>query len=171
MAGSERHLIKKYANRKLYDTRTSRYITLDGIAQLISEGAEVEVVDRESGRDLTPVILSQIVLSEERRGGQAVNGGSRTTALLGYVRGVLNVPASIVGTEVEKRRGEIETIVDDAIDKALKRLSIPTRREIERMERRLDEINQRLQRERGRTRTPKGATSSAPTRRTRRAGA
>src|SRR5438093_304328 len=70
MAGSERHLIKKYANRKLYDTRTSRYITLEGIAQLISEGADVEVVDRESGRDLTPVVLSQTVLSEERRGGQ-----------------------------------------------------------------------------------------------------
>jgi len=42
----ERHLIKKYANRKLYDTRTSRYITLDGIAQLVRDGHEVMVVDR-----------------------------------------------------------------------------------------------------------------------------
>jgi polyhydroxyalkanoate synthesis repressor PhaR len=145
MAGSERHLIKKYANRKLYDTRTSRYITLEGIAQLISEGVEVEVVDRESGRDLTPVILSQIVLSEERRG-DGVNGGSRSTALLDYVRGVLNVPANLVGTEVEKRRGDVEAIVDDAIERALKRLSIPTRRDIEKMERRLDDIARRLER-------------------------
>src|SRR5947208_14383091 len=112
MAG-ERHLIKKYANRKLYDTRTSRYITLEGISQLISEGAEVEVVDRESGRDLTPVILSQIVLSEERRGGQQLNGGGgRSAALLDYVRGALNVPAAI-GTEVEQRRSEAESLVDE----------------------------------------------------------
>jgi polyhydroxyalkanoate synthesis repressor PhaR len=161
MAGPERHLIKKYANRKLYDTQTSRYITLEGIAQLISEGVAIEVVDRESGRDLTPVILSQIVLSEERRGGQDVNGGGRSTALLDYVRGALNVPAALVGTEVEKRRGDIEAIVDDAIERALKRLSIPTRRDIEKMERRLDDIARRLER-------PSGARS-APTRRRRKA--
>ena len=158
MAGPERHLIKKYANRKLYDTQTSRYITLEGIAQLISEGVAIEVVDRESGRDLTPVILSQIVLSEERRGGQDVNGGGRSTALLDYVRGALNVPAALVGTEVEKRRGDIEAIVDDAIERALKRLSIPTRRDIEKMERRLDDIARRLER-------PIGARSASTRRR------
>ena len=63
-----RHLIKKYANRKLYDTRTSRYITLEGIAQLVREGHEIEVVDRDNGNNLTQVTLSQIVLSEEKRG-------------------------------------------------------------------------------------------------------
>ena len=60
----EKHLIKKYANRKLYDTRTSRYITLDGIAELVRAGHEIEVVDRDDGSDLTQVTLSQIVLSE-----------------------------------------------------------------------------------------------------------
>jgi len=64
----ERHLIKKYANRKLYDTRTSRYITLEGIAQLVRDGHEIEVVDRDNGRDLTQVTLSQVVLSAEKRG-------------------------------------------------------------------------------------------------------
>jgi len=173
MAGSERHLIKKYANRKLYDTRTSRYITLEGIAQLISEGADVEVVDRESGRDLTPVVLSQIVLSEERRGGQAMNGGGRSGALLDYVRSALNVPAAIVGGEVEKRRGDIEAMVDDAIEKALKRLSIPTRRDIVRMERRLDEIARRLERggRGGASRSKGGARPAPATTRTRKAGA
>jgi hypothetical protein len=75
-----------------------------------------------------------------------MNGGGRSTALLDYVRGVLNVPANLVGTEVEKRRGDVEAIVDDAIERALKRLSIPTRRDIEKMERRLDEIAHRLER-------------------------
>src|SRR2546430_17481003 len=64
----ERHLIKKYANRKLYDTRASRYVTLDGIAQLVRDGHEIKVVDRDNGNDLTHVTLSQIVLSEEKRG-------------------------------------------------------------------------------------------------------
>src|SRR5438874_5214580 len=86
MAGSERHLIKKYANRKLYDTRTSRYITLEGISRLLRDGADIQVVDRESGRDLTPLILSQLVMSEEKRGGEHANGGGRSAALLDYVR-------------------------------------------------------------------------------------
>src|SRR2546430_11514196 len=64
----ERHFIKKYANRKLYDTRASRYITLEGIAQLVRDGHEIKVVDRDNGNDLTHVTLSQIVLSEEKRG-------------------------------------------------------------------------------------------------------
>ena len=64
----ERHLIKKYANRKLYDTRTSRYVTLEGIAELVRNGHEIKVVDRDNGHDLTQVILSQIVLSQEKHG-------------------------------------------------------------------------------------------------------
>src|SRR5256714_13552788 len=70
---AERHLIKKYANRKLYDTQTSRYITLEGISRLVRDGHDIEVVDRDSGRDLTPLVLSQIVMGEEKRGDD--NGG------------------------------------------------------------------------------------------------
>ena len=61
----ERHLIKKYANRKLYDTRKSRYITLDEIAHLVRAGDDIKVIDRGNGSDLTQVTLSQIVLSED----------------------------------------------------------------------------------------------------------
>src|SRR5258706_504128 len=61
-----KHLIKKYANRKLYDTQTSRYITLAGISRLVGEGRDIQVVDRDTGRDLTPLILSQIVVGEEK---------------------------------------------------------------------------------------------------------
>ena len=145
MAGSERHVIKKYANRKLYDTRTSRYITLEGISQLVRDGADIEVVDRESGRDITPLILSQLVMTEEKRGREDANGGGRSAALLDYVRTALNVPAAIVGTEMERRGLDVEAMVDVAIENALRRLSIPSRRDIERMESRLDEIARRLE--------------------------
>ncbi len=59
-------LIKRYANRKLYNTTTSRYITLKGIAELIEDGEEVRVVDNESGEDITSVTLSQILVDTER---------------------------------------------------------------------------------------------------------
>ena len=134
----ERHLIKKYANRKLYDTRTSRYITLDGIAQLVRDGHEIKVVDRDNGNDLTPVTLSQIVLSEEKRGpARLVDAGGemlhdRGQALLDYVRKTLS--------EVGRRREGLESMADDAIERALRRLRIPTRHDLDRINERLDRI-------------------------------
>jgi polyhydroxyalkanoate synthesis repressor PhaR len=145
----ERHLIKKYANRKLYDTRNSRYITLDGIAQLVREGHEIKVVDRDNGQDLTQVTLSQIVLEEERKGPTRLMdaGGEmlhdRGQALLDYVRKTLNVPSDI-RSQVERRREDLESMADDAIERALRRLRIPTRRDIDRINDRLDRISSQL---------------------------
>lgn len=58
--------IKKYSNRRLYDTGDSRYITLDELAQKIRGGAEVRVVDAKSGDDLTQATLAQIILESRR---------------------------------------------------------------------------------------------------------
>jgi polyhydroxyalkanoate synthesis regulator phasin len=143
----ERHLIKKYANRKLYDTRTSRYITLEGIAGLVRDGHEIKVVDRETGQDLTQVTLSQIVLSEEKRG-PSRDGGviqERGQALLDYVRKTLNVPSDLVN-QMERRRGDLEGIIDEAIERALRRLRIPSRTDIERINKRLDLLSTQLKR-------------------------
>ena len=59
-------LIKKYGNRRLYDTAGSRYVNLDDLAALVREGKEVRVVDAESGRDLTRVILTQIITEDAK---------------------------------------------------------------------------------------------------------
>ena len=143
-AAPEKHLIKKYANRKLYDTRTSRYITLDEIAALVRDGHDIKVVDRDDGTDLTKVTLSQIVLSEEKRGpGEMLH--DRGQALIDYVRSALNVPAE-VRSQVERRREAVETMADDAIEQALRRLRIPTRRDIDRINERLDRISAQLKR-------------------------
>ena len=61
--------IKKYANRRLYDTESSTYITLDRLAQMVREGREFEVVDAKSGEDITRQVLTQIIVDEEARGG------------------------------------------------------------------------------------------------------
>lgn len=85
-------LIKRYANRKLYNTETSKYITLKGVAALLDEGHEVRVIDNESGEDITQVALSQILVGSQRakqnpsdtlltqilsRGGDALYGAIR----------------------------------------------------------------------------------------------
>jgi polyhydroxyalkanoate synthesis repressor PhaR len=60
--------IKKYANRRLYDTESSAYITLDRLAAMIREGREFEVLDAKSGEDITHQVLTQIIVDEEARG-------------------------------------------------------------------------------------------------------
>jgi polyhydroxyalkanoate synthesis repressor PhaR len=158
----ERHLIKKYANRKLYDTRTSHYITLEGIADLVRDGHTIQVVDRDSGQDLTQVILSQIVLSEEKRGpARLMDAGAdalhdRGQALLDYVRKTLNVPGDLVG-QVERRRGDVEAMVDDAIERALRRLRIPSRHDMDDINQRLDELTAEFKKLNGGSPAKKGS--------------
>jgi len=60
-------LIKKYANRRLYDTRRSKYITLDDLARMIRAGNTVKVIDANRGTDLTRQVLTQVLLEEQDR--------------------------------------------------------------------------------------------------------
>lgn len=61
-------LIKRYASRRLYNTETSDYVTLDDIAEFIREGREVQIIDLKSGDDLTRQYLLQIIAEHESRG-------------------------------------------------------------------------------------------------------
>ncbi len=61
-------VIKKYANRRLYDTSASRYVTLDHLRDLVKEGMDFQVVDAKSGEDLTRGVLAQIIFEEESKG-------------------------------------------------------------------------------------------------------
>lgn len=60
-------VIKRYPNRKLYDTSAKQYITLEGVAVLIREGREIEVVDHASGEDLTTLTLTQVIFEQEKK--------------------------------------------------------------------------------------------------------
>lgn len=59
-------IIKKYQNRKLYDTQDSCYVTLDGIAKMIREGEEIVVIDNNSKDDVTALILTQVLYEQEK---------------------------------------------------------------------------------------------------------
>jgi polyhydroxyalkanoate synthesis repressor PhaR len=61
-------IIKKYANRRLYNTETSSYITLDHLAQMTREGRDFKVIDAKTEEDITHNVLTQIIMEEENRG-------------------------------------------------------------------------------------------------------
>ena len=63
----EPKVIKRYTNRKLYDTEESRYVTLDEIARMIKAGSEVKIIDNRTKEDLTSVTLAQIIFEEEKK--------------------------------------------------------------------------------------------------------
>ncbi|MGE8356109.1 MAG: polyhydroxyalkanoate synthesis repressor PhaR, partial [Microvirgula sp.] len=65
---SEKRVIKKYPNRRLYDTATSSYITLEDVKQLVVENVDVQVIDAKSQDDITRSVLLQIILEEESSG-------------------------------------------------------------------------------------------------------
>jgi polyhydroxyalkanoate synthesis repressor PhaR len=67
IAMPEPRIIKRYANRKLYDTEHSRYVTLDQISEMIRNGDDVKIVDNKTKEDLTTVTLAQIIFEEEKK--------------------------------------------------------------------------------------------------------
>ncbi len=81
-AESEPRLIKRYANRKLYDTRDSRYVTLQQIAELVRDGEDVKIIDNKSKEDLTNVTLAQIIYEEEKKGDSDV----KRSTLLSFIQ-------------------------------------------------------------------------------------
>lgn len=67
--------IKKYANRRLYDTHASKHVTLEGIRQLVVDGEDIVVVDDTSGQDITRSILLQVIAEQEQGGRPILSPG------------------------------------------------------------------------------------------------
>lgn len=76
--------IKKYANRRLYNTATSNYVTLDHLSQMVKEGTEFVVYDAKTGEDITRSVLTQIIVEEESKGGQTMLPVSFLRQLIGF---------------------------------------------------------------------------------------
>jgi polyhydroxyalkanoate synthesis repressor PhaR len=76
--------IKKYANRRLYNTATSSYVTLDHLAQMVKDGADFVVYDAKTGEDITRSVLTQIIVEEESKGGQNLLPISFLRQLIGF---------------------------------------------------------------------------------------
>jgi polyhydroxyalkanoate synthesis repressor PhaR len=95
---SQLRLIKKYPNRRLYDTKTSSYITLADVKQMVLKQEEFQVVDAKSGDDLTRQILLQIILEEES-GGMPLFSSDLLSQL---IRSYGNAMQGMMGTYLER---------------------------------------------------------------------
>jgi polyhydroxyalkanoate synthesis repressor PhaR len=95
-------IIKKYENRRLYDTSNSRYVNLEDIAQMVREGTEVQVLDAATGEDLTRLVLSQIVVESAKAPNSAfpldmlrqmivASGQVSREGLLGYMKAMVDM--------------------------------------------------------------------------------
>ena len=166
-------LIKRYANRKLYNTDTSRYITLKGIAELIEKGEEVRVIDNETGEDITSVALSQILVDSERtnqtvprtllsdliqKSGDALYGALRKGVddaadnLAEVRRNVRRLVKTREGDEpgglgdwIAYSTPDFDHIVQNAMERVLKLLDLPRRSDIEALTENLQRVAEAIE--------------------------
>src|SRR4051812_13145294 len=112
----EPKVIKRYTNRKLYDTVESRYVTLDEIAEMVKQGVEVKIVDNKSKEDLTSVTLAQIIFEEEKK---------KNRMPLSVLREIIRHPGEsitdFISREVSPRVASIREEAESRIDKLLRR--------------------------------------------------
>ncbi|QRK13383.1 polyhydroxyalkanoate synthesis regulator DNA-binding domain-containing protein [Archangium violaceum] len=112
----EPKVIKRYTNRKLYDTVESRYVTLDEIAAMIKEGVEVQIVDNRTKEDLTSVTLAQIIFEEEKK---------RNRMPLTVLREIIRHPGESLTDFIQKavtpRVASIREEAESRLDKLLRR--------------------------------------------------
>lgn len=123
-------VIKRYSNRKLYDTDRSKYVTLDEIAKMIKAGEEITIIDNESKEDLTSVTLTQIIYEEEKRESRMPLGMLRNliqtggTSLQEFFDKQVKAPALDFRENVEK---SIEKNVEEIVQGAAQIREVATR--------------------------------------------
>ena len=143
----ETRIIKRYANRKLYDTEHSRYVTLDQISEMIRNGDDVKIVDNKTKEDLTTVTLAQIIFEEEKKQRSFLplaamrniiqSGGEWFAEAQRRVQSILPGKRKDDGSPVES---PIEDPGEPSDENALKRRSLASLREwVEHSRHRLDE--------------------------------
>lgn len=95
-------VIKRYQNRKLYDTDNSTYVTLDDIGQIIRRGDDVRVVDNKTKEDLTSVTLTQIIFEEEKKNKNNLPLGALKKIIQGGSDAILDIVTKTTGSAYEK---------------------------------------------------------------------
>lgn len=106
-------LIKRYASRRLYNTETSDYVTLEDIAGFIRKGREVQIVDLKSGDDLTRQYLLQIVADHESKGENVLPVNVLTDLVRSYATGMQAVMPQFLATSFEMLRESQARMVEN----------------------------------------------------------
>jgi polyhydroxyalkanoate synthesis repressor PhaR len=154
-------VIKKYGNRRLYDTVASRYVNLDDVAALIREGKDVKVVDANTGQDLTRVTLTQIISEDVKdkptglplellRQLIVASDEVRQEFIMWYLKSALDTYQKVQDA-VQNRLGEVQSAILSPVDVMKKFLGAtssspppPTETEIDVLHKRVAELEARL---------------------------
>ena len=141
----ETRIIKRYANRKLYDTEHSRYVTLDQIHEMIRNGDDVKIVDNKTKEDLTTVTLAQIIFEEEKKQRSFLPLGAMRNIIQSGGQWFAEAQRRVQSILPGKRRDGSDEVEDDradgTVDEAMvKKRSLASLREwVEHSKQRLDE--------------------------------
>jgi polyhydroxyalkanoate synthesis repressor PhaR len=106
-------LIKRYASRRLYNTETSDYVTLEDIARFIRTGREVQIIDLKSGDDLTRQYLLQIVAEHESKGESVLPTNVLNDLVRSYTSGVGSIVPQFLAASFDMLRDSQEKIVEN----------------------------------------------------------
>jgi len=128
-------VVKKYGNRRLYDTSSSRYINLDEIATLIRKGMAVQVVDAKTGEDLTRVTLTQIITEDAKdkptglplellRQLIVASDQTRQEFVMWYLKSAFDT-FQTVQDAVQNRLGEMQSAILSPVESVKRLLSVP----------------------------------------------
>jgi polyhydroxyalkanoate synthesis repressor PhaR len=156
-------VIKKYGNRRLYDTAASRYMNLDDIAALVREGKAVQVVDAKTGQDLTRVTLTQVIMEDAKdkptglplellRQLVIASDEVRQEFLMWYLKSAFDTYQKVQDA-VQSRLGEVQSAILSPMDMMKKFLAEPppahpraqTEPELDGLRKRVTELEARLE--------------------------
>ena len=134
-------LVKRYSNRKLYDTTESRYVTLDEIARWVRAGEDVKITENENGEDLTAVTFAQIILEGERKKSGLLSLGLMRELIQHGEAALHNIAATVdrgmeaIRTAPERAGRRVQELarVADRLAELQKRVDEVVRRSVERV--------------------------------------
>jgi polyhydroxyalkanoate synthesis repressor PhaR len=134
-------IIKRYQNRKLYDTSDSCYVTLDEISDMIKQGEEIEIIDNTTKEDITAVTLAQIIFEEQKQKKNVLPLGTFRTMIQGSSEALRDL-VQLGAREID----HVKDFVDDKVRPAVNRFQEITslRGEMKTVIKRLEAIEQRM---------------------------
>lgn len=128
--------IKRYNNRKLYDTDASDYVSLSDIAEMVRNGTTVEVVDNTSGEDLTAQTLTQIILEEGKNGHQVIPSD--------LLHQLLRRSEEMVDTGIDQIRSTVDDLVQNSLGRLKRLVQTPRAQEVEELRNQLQQLERRI---------------------------
>jgi len=128
--------IKRYDNRKLYDTETSEYVSLSDIASVVRSGETVEVVDNATGEDITAQTLTQIILEEGKEGHEVISPDLLHT--------LLRRSGEVLDSGLDQIRSTVDDLMQSSLGRLKQLVESPRKQELDELRQQLRRLEHRL---------------------------